>query len=268
MSARLDITLLCSTFHTFSLCLSLPAQGRARWWGFPAKAMIKSSTRMPTGFPDMRGYCVAGRAMAERCLGGVAGGGEGRGGGEKREGGRHTHCLSSPWRDGIRQDWERCKAGAGWWWVRGWWWEWGRGRGWKVPGMKGRQKWEWKDVEKRSKGEKRTREKVWLSRARHGGEGGEPGERLELKSRHRWIIEDRLGCLHSHTVKSKAERWRCVCMCKAKQDWSGKSFCNEENSWLSVIIFFPTLAKISFLSTRSHPPPLFHFPLSGSDRAA
>lgn len=48
--------------------------------------------------------------------------------------------------------------------------------------MKVRQTWGEKKRKKRSKGEKRTREKVGLSRARHEGE---PGERLELKSRHR-----------------------------------------------------------------------------------
>ena len=71
---------------------------------------------MPTGFPDMRGDCVAGREMAEWGFGGV------EGGGEKKL--RHTHYLSSLTIDGIPQDWERCKdrgmvEGESWWW---WWW--------------------------------------------------------------------------------------------------------------------------------------------------
>lgn len=37
--------------------------------GSPVKAMIKSSTQMPTGSPDMRGDCIVRRVVVERILG-------------------------------------------------------------------------------------------------------------------------------------------------------------------------------------------------------
>lgn len=60
--------------------------------------MIKSSTGMPTGLPDMRGDCLDGRAMVEQNS-------EGR-----RQGkGEERHPLL---RDGIPHDWERCSEGG------------------------------------------------------------------------------------------------------------------------------------------------------------
>lgn len=125
MSARLDITLLFSLFHSSTLAISLPPRGRARQRWFSAKAMIKSSARMPTGFSWHE----------RRLFGGKSNGGAEFGGWSKKKRGE-PHPLVFQGRDGIPQDWDGWRGARR-----------GRRRGWKVWGMKGRRG--WKKAEKR-----------------------------------------------------------------------------------------------------------------------
>lgn len=101
MSARLDITLLFSPFHSSTLAISLPPRGRARQRWFSAKAMIKSSARMPTGF-----------SWHERRLFGRKSNGGGKFGGWKARRKRRATPISFQGRDGIPQDWDGWRGGA------------------------------------------------------------------------------------------------------------------------------------------------------------
>lgn len=151
-----NFTLLSlSFFHTL---LSLPPQGRARQWGIPVKAMIKSSTWMPTGFSDMRGDCVVGEID-----GGARFGRAGRRRREKEE--RHTLNLSGPSRDWYLKIGRDVKRGMGGWGLVVVVMVAGCKRGWKVWGMKGRQTWG-ENKRKRKVKEKKGREKKlgWAER--------------------------------------------------------------------------------------------------------
>lgn len=169
VSARLDITSLCSAYQSFSPCLCVPPQGRVRRRGTPVRAMIKSSIRMPTGSPDMRGETVWWEA---RRLSGVQR--------SRWERGRHTlffFLLFKPEQRWVPQDRERYERGCR--------------RGWKVWGMKAQQA-RCEKMRKREVKEWGKKKKGWqgkLGRADwdvRGEEGGEvphwKGEWLETSS--------------------------------------------------------------------------------------
>lgn len=193
VSARLDITSLCSAYQSFSPCLCVPPQGRVRRRGTPVRAMIKSSIRMPTGSPDMRGETVWWEA---RRLSGVQR--------SRWERGRHTLFFFA------FQAWAEMGTSR-------------PGEVWKgvQEGMKGLRHESaagavWKDAEKRSKGvgekKKKDDKESWAKQT--GMWGGRRQVRYRIEKVNDWR---RVRLPAFPTSKSQRQDLLCICVVNKKR---------------------------------------------------